>query len=147
MGTLTELDGFKENTTSHKVVWLWKREWSGNLWFCWRFSCVMWWFSGNCRIRGHFAEADTREDVLLSTGMWCLFGSCLVEGHEILCWSRGMRGHMIFGKSRSVNQQTVDNVWHWFTLLVFAGLCLSWRCRETHQRASACTLAGCFFPL
>jgi hypothetical protein len=54
---------------------------SGKFWLCWRPSCVMCCFSGNCFMRRCFAEADTWEDVLLSTDTWCLSGSCLVKGH------------------------------------------------------------------
>ena len=34
-------------------------------------------------MRGCFAEADTWEDVLLRTDVWCFSGSCLVKGHAM----------------------------------------------------------------
>ena len=39
-------------------------------------SCHMM-VSGNCLMRGYFAEVDPWEDVLLRTDMWCFSGSCL----------------------------------------------------------------------
>ena len=61
-------------------------------------------FSGNCLMRGCFAEADTWEDVLLRTDVWCFSGSCLVKGHAMFCWSRCLRGCVMFGKSINLTQ-------------------------------------------
>lgn len=58
-------------------------EWSGNFWFHWRLHCVL----------------------------WCVSGSCLVKGHVPFCWSRRLRGHVVFGKSISMTHQT-DSGWH-----------------------------------
>ena len=67
-------------------------------------------FSGSSLLRGCFVEADMWEDALQRIDIWCLSGRCLVKkGHVMFCWSRSLRGHMIFGKNLSITQQTVDN--------------------------------------
>ena len=71
---------------------------------------------------GCFAEADTREDILLRTDTWYFSKSCLVEGHVMLCWRRCLRGHTMFGKSRNITQQTVDDA---LALVCVVTLCWS----------------------
>lgn len=61
-------------------------------------------------MRGHFSEK----------GIWCFSGNYLVKGHVIFCWSNHLRGHLIFGKSVSVNQQAVVNA---LALVYFADFC------------------------
>jgi hypothetical protein len=100
-----------------------EKEWSGNFLFCWRLSYVMW-----C-----FLEIVFWEDVLLRTDMW-FFGSCLAKGCVTLCWRGRFRGHVMFGKSVSITQQTVDDALAWVHLAFFAELHLSWLCREKHAK-------------
>ena len=108
-----------------EMVWM-KDEWSGNLWFLWRLSCVMscfFWklssermFCWSRHVRGRFAEKD----------IWCLSGHCLVKkGHVMFCWSRSLRGHVIFGKNISITQQTVDNALALVSLAFLVDLHLS----------------------
>jgi hypothetical protein len=60
-------------------------------------------------MRGCVAEADTWEDVLLRTDMWC--------------FSRSLREHLMFGKGISLTQHTVDDSVALVRLATFAGLC------------------------
>lgn len=69
-------------------------------------------------MRGSFAEADMGEDVLLKADM--VFFWNLVKEHVMFCWSRHVRGHMMFEKRISITQQTVDNT---LVLVHLAGLC------------------------
>jgi hypothetical protein len=84
------------------------------------------------------------EDDLLRTDLWYFSRSFLVKGHAMFCWSGCLRGHVMCGKSISINQQTVDNALtlglHWeppcwsslrSTLLVFIEIHLAglrWWC-------------------
>jgi hypothetical protein len=60
-------------------------------------------------MKGCLDEADKWENVLLRTDTWCFSGSCLMRGHAMFCWCGHLRGHVMFGKSISITQQTVDN--------------------------------------
>lgn len=76
--------------------------WSTNFLFLWKFSCVIWWFSGCCLVREGFAETGTWEGVwclereshrqwkdtlaLLCLAMLCWF-SLGVQSFAGLCWS------------------------------------------------------------
>lgn len=46
---------------------------------------------------------------LLRRDMLRFYRSCLVKGHVMLSWSGSLRGHVTFGKSKSICQQIVDN--------------------------------------
>lgn len=108
-----------------EMVWM-KDEWSGNLWFLWRLSCVMSCFSGSSLLRGCFVEADMWEDALQRIDIWCFSGRCLEKkGHVMFYWSRSLRGHMIFGKNLSITQQTVDNALALVSLAFLVDLHLS----------------------
>jgi hypothetical protein len=54
-------------------------------------------------------------DVLLEVCFWKL----LVKGHIMFCWRRCLRGQVMFGKSVSITQQTMDNA---LALVHLAGL-------------------------
>ena len=80
---------------------------SGNLWFLWKRSCIMWCFSGSCLVRGCFAEADTWE------GMWCF------------CWSRCLSEGVVFVKNINITQTMRGSfciAMPWNAFLVFTGL-------------------------
>jgi hypothetical protein len=42
-------------------------------------------FSGNCLMRGYFAEADIWEDVLLRIDKGCFSGKRPEKGHMLFC--------------------------------------------------------------
>jgi hypothetical protein len=65
--------------------------------------------------RGVFLEAAWWK------GMWCLLEQTL-------------RGHVMFGKSVSTTQQTVDNALALVRLAFFADLCLLWLQRQKHTK-------------
>lgn len=49
-----------------------------------------------------FAEADTREAVLLRTDTWCVLEAAWKKGrHVMLCQSRCLREHVMFGKAHA----------------------------------------------
>jgi hypothetical protein len=73
-----------------------------------------------------FLEAVLWEDVLLRTDTWCFWQSSLVKGHAIFCWSGCLRGHVMFGKSISVTQQTVDNALAGIGSPCWSSLTVSW---------------------
>jgi hypothetical protein len=62
------------------------------------------------------------EDVLLRADTWYFSGSCLGKGHMVFCWSRCLRGHVMFRKSISITQQAVDGP---LALVCLAGLHLA----------------------
>ena len=99
----------------------------GNFWFCWRFSCIMWCFSGNCLFGECFVWAAKWKYVLLRTDTWCFSGSCLVSGHMRICWSICFRACDVCKEYNSVDKgqcQCTDSPCN--TLLVFTRLCRSW---------------------
>jgi hypothetical protein len=51
--------------------------------------------------------------------MWCFSESCLLKAHVMFFWSGCLRGHVMFGKSVSTTQQTVDDT---LALVCLAGL-------------------------
>lgn len=80
-------------------------------------------------MRGCFTEADMWEHVLLRTDMCCFSGSCLTRGHVVFCWSRHLRGHVMFGEGM---YSPTDSGGHagiglpcWFSL-GFADIGLRW---------------------
>lgn len=91
-----------------------KHIWSGSFCLLWRLSSVMWRFSGSCLMRRCLVGT---EDILMRTDMLCFSGSCHVKGHGIVCSSGCLRGHVMFGKSVSVAQQTVNDL-QCFTFLL-----------------------------
>jgi hypothetical protein len=60
-------------------------------------------------VKGYFAEPDMGEDVLVRIDMspHVFSGSCLVRRHMIFCWSRHLRGGMMFRKNINITPQTV----------------------------------------
>lgn len=64
-------------------------------------AITMWCLSGNCLMRGFLLRTDT----------WCLSGNYPVKGHVAFCWSRCVRGHVMFEKNpnMSIIPQMVDS--------------------------------------
>ena len=82
-----------------------------------------------------------------------------MKGHVMFCWSRCLRGHVMFGKSVSATQQhrrcsgigspcwsSLMTLLHWFTLLSLLIIaCHDFIERNTPKNFSWCS--GCFLPL
>jgi hypothetical protein len=74
--------------------------------------------------RGFFPEADTSQDVLLRTGMWCFSGSCLEKGAcDVFLEQMLGRTHDIWKGYKYNPTNSGDAVWYWFALLCFASYC------------------------
>lgn len=77
---------------------------SGNFWFLWKLSWILWYFSGCCPMRGRFAEADAWK------GKWCFAWEdavCLRRVYKQ--WEEALLGFPVLH-------------WLWNPSLVFTGL-------------------------
>jgi len=89
--------------------------WSGNFWVLWKLSCVTCCFSGNCLLRGCFAEACMWE------GLWCFAGVEAWEDRVHDFWKE-YKWNSINSERLFLHCDAVQCFAGFTSLLVFSGL-------------------------